>query len=58
MIVSVVLVFFPCWYITQQLGMGNHGLWFSQAALFVARGASMYWLYRRNLAKGKWFVGN
>jgi len=58
MIVSVVLVFFPCWYITQQLGMGNHGLWLSQAALFVARGASMYWLYRRNLAKGKWFVGN
>ncbi|WP_438462469.1 MATE family efflux transporter [Marinomonas sp. PE14-40] len=58
MIVSVVLVFFPCWYITQQLGMGNHGLWFSQAALFVARGASMYWLYRRNLAQGKWFVDN
>ena len=55
MIVSVVLVFFPCWYITQQLGMGNHGLWFSQAALFVARGISMYWLYRRNLAQGKWF---
>ena len=58
MIVSVVLVFFPCWYITQQLGMGNHGLWLSQAALFVARGASMYWLYRRNLAKGKWFIDN
>ncbi|WP_046015464.1 MATE family efflux transporter [Marinomonas sp. S3726] len=58
MIVSVVLVFFPCWYITQQLGMGNHGLWLSQAALFVARGASMYWLYRRNLAQGKWFVDN
>ena len=55
MIVSVLLVFFPCWYVSQQLGMGNHGLWLSQAALFIARGISMYWLYRRNLEQGKWF---
>lgn len=56
MIFSVLLIFFPCWYITQQLGMGNHGLWLSQAALFIARGISMYWLYRRNMDKNIWFV--
>ena len=57
MIFSVVVVFFPCWYLTQQLGLGNHGLWLSQAMLFIARAISLYWLYRRNMTRGVWFSG-
>lgn len=55
MLFSVLLVFFPCWYLSQQLGMGNHGLWLSQAMLFVARAASLYWLYQRNMKYEIWF---
>lgn len=55
MLFSVLLVFFPWWYLTQQLGMGNHGLWLSQAMLFIARAVSLYWLYRRNMRHHLWF---
>ncbi len=53
MIVCVIGVFFPSWYLTQ--GLGNHGLWLSQALLFVARGLTLYWCYRQNMKTGVWF---
>lgn len=53
MIISVLCVFLPCWYITQ--GWGNHGLWFSQAVFFAARGLSLFWCYRRNIRNHHWF---
>ncbi|GAB3487280.1 MATE family efflux transporter [Marinomonas epiphytica] len=53
MIICVVGVFFPVWFVSQ--GMGNHGLWLSQAALFIARGATLYWCYQRNLKQHIWF---
>lgn len=53
MIISVLLVFFPLWYLTQSYG--NHGLWFSFAILFIARGVSLYWCYRQNIRQGVWF---
>lgn len=53
MIVCVIGVFFPSWYLTQ--GLGNHGLWLSQALLFVARGLTLYWCYLKNMKTGVWF---
>ena len=53
MIICVLGVFFPVWFMTQ--GLGNHGLWLSQAVLFLARGATLYWCYLRNLKQGVWF---
>lgn len=53
MIICVVGVFFPVWFISQ--GLGNHGLWLSQAMLFIARGATLYWCYQRNLKQHIWF---
>lgn len=53
MIICVLGVFFPVWFITQDFG--NHGLWFSQAMLFLARGITLYWCYLRNLKKSVWF---
>ncbi|WP_321160354.1 MATE family efflux transporter [Marinomonas rhodophyticola] len=56
MIICVVGVFFPVWFMTQ--GLGNHGLWFSQAMLFVARAVTLYWCYLRNMKKGVWFANS
>lgn len=56
MIVCVLGVYFPVWFISQ--GWGNHGLWLSQAALFVARGITLYWCYRQNMKKGVWFASH
>lgn len=53
MIVCVLGVFFPVWYMTQ--GLGNHGLWLSQTVLFLARGATLYGCYLRNMKQGVWF---
>ena len=53
MIICVLGVFFPTWYLTQ--GLGNHGLWLSQALLFIARGLTLCWCYRQNIKKGIWF---
>ncbi len=53
MIISVLGVFFPLWFITQ--GLGNHGLWLSMALFFIARAITLWWCYRRNLIKGVWF---
>ena len=53
MIVCVLGVFFPVWFISQ--GMGNHGLWLSQALLFIARGITLYWCYQKNMRNNLWF---
>lgn len=53
MIISVLGIFFPLWFITQ--GLGNHGLWLSLSVFFVARAVTLLWCYRRNIAKGVWF---
>ena len=53
MIICVLGVFFPVWFMSQ--GMGNHGLWLSQAMLFIARGISLYWCYQRNMRTKVWF---
>ena len=53
MIISVLGIFFPLWFITQ--GMGNHGLWFSMATFFVARAITLWWCYERNIKRGVWF---
>ena len=53
MIICVLGVFFPVWFMSQ--GMGNHGLWLSQAMLFIARGITLYWCYQRNMRTKVWF---
>ncbi|WP_063332405.1 MATE family efflux transporter [Marinomonas sp. TW1] len=53
MILCVLGVFFPVWYISQ--GLGNHGLWLSQAMLFIARAITLYWCYLQNMKKNIWF---
>ncbi|MCB5162378.1 MATE family efflux transporter [Marinomonas algarum] len=53
MILCVLGVFFPVWFISQDLG--NHGLWLSQAMLFIARAVTLYWCYVQNMKKGVWF---
>ncbi|WP_318013645.1 MATE family efflux transporter [Marinomonas sargassi] len=53
MVVCVIGVFFPVWFMSQ--GLGNHGLWLSQAALFTARGLTLYWCYQKNMKNGVWF---
>ncbi len=53
MILSVLGIFFPLWFITQ--GMGNHGLWFSMATFFIARAITLWWCYERNIKRGVWF---
>lgn len=53
MIISVLCVFFPLWYVTQ--GLGNHGLWLSMVLFFIARAVTLWWCYRRNIQQGGWF---
>ncbi|MBR7888180.1 MATE family efflux transporter [Marinomonas sp. A79] len=53
MILCVLGVFFPLWFMTQ--GLGNHGLWLSQAVLFIARAVTLYWCYLQNMKKDVWF---
>lgn len=53
MIISALGIFFPVWYLATPLG--NHGLWLSLAALFVARAATLGWCMHRNLKHRLWF---
>ncbi|MBM6550702.1 MATE family efflux transporter [Marinomonas ostreistagni] len=54
MILSVLGVFFPLWWLTQ--GLGNHGLWLSMALFFIARAITLWWCYQRNLKRHVWFA--
>ena len=44
MLGSLLVVFLPVWYLTQDLG--NHGLWLAFSAFMAARGIGMWWLSR------------
>lgn len=54
MIVSVLIVFLPSWWLLQPLG--NHGLWFAFILLHLARGASLAYEYYLNTKKRCWFT--
>jgi MATE family multidrug resistance protein len=43
---SAFLVFVPVFYLTQWLGMGNHGLWLSFLVFMVSRAVTMGAVYR------------
>ncbi len=45
MITSLLLVFLPCWLLTQNYG--NHGLWFALSIFMIARSFLMHLSYRR-----------
>lgn len=53
MLVSVLLVFAPIWWLTQPLG--NHGLWLAFLSLFAARGLTGLWVFQRLNRSNAWF---
>lgn len=53
MIFSVVCVYLPLWWLTQD--WGNHGLWLAMLGLMAARGLSMGWIFLRRIRPGGWF---
>ncbi len=53
MMLSVVAVFLPVWYLT--LGLGNHGLWLSFIAFNAARGISLSWVFLRLSRQNRWW---
>ncbi|MBR9829626.1 MAG: MATE family efflux transporter [Oceanospirillales bacterium] len=53
MLVSVLLVFMPVWWLSQSLG--NHGLWLAFMSLFAARGLSGAWVFWRLNRRDAWF---
>jgi len=54
MIFSVLVVYLPVWWLTQELG--NNGLWLAIMSLMLARAVSMGWLFFRHTKSGRWFV--
>lgn len=52
MIISVLMVFLPVWWITQ--GLDNHGLWLAFTSLFLARGITGGWVYWRLTRQNQW----
>lgn len=46
MLVSLVLVFLPVWWLSRDLG--NHGLWLALLAFMAARALTMSWVLRRD----------
>lgn len=53
MLVSVLLVFAPVWWLAQPLG--NHGLWLAFLSLFAARGLTGAWVFWRLQRQDAWF---
>jgi MATE family multidrug resistance protein len=53
MLVSVLLVFAPIWWLAQPLG--NHGLWLAFLSLFAARGLTGAWVFWRLQRQDAWF---
>lgn len=53
MLVSVLLVFAPVWWLAQPLG--NHGLWLAFLSLFAARGLTGAWVFWRLQRQDTWF---
>lgn len=52
MLLSVLVIYLPCWYLTRDAG--NHGLWASFSLFSLARGLSLGWLYRRSGQGSTW----
>ncbi len=50
MLVAVVAVFLPAWWLTR--GFGNHGLWFAFTLFNAARGVQQHLLFRSWLRSG------
>ena len=44
MIFSLCIVYFPTWLLFSE--QGNHGLWMAMNAFMLARGLSLFWIYR------------
>ncbi|UCC14248.1 MAG: MATE family efflux transporter [Gammaproteobacteria bacterium] len=51
MIVSTFLVFLPTFYLTQALGLGNHGLWLAFVIFMISRAVTMGGTYLRLAAR-------
>ncbi len=47
MVFSAFVVFVPCYYLTQALGLGNHGLWLAFVVFMAARAITMARVYLR-----------
>lgn len=45
MIFSLLLVYFPAWFIFAN--EGNHALWIAMNAFMLARGLSLFWIFRK-----------
>jgi len=50
LLVAVVAVFLPVWWLTR--GFGNHGLWFAFTIFNAARGLQQHLLFRDWLRHG------
>jgi len=49
---SALGVYLPLWFFTRD--WGNHGLWLAFTAFNAARGATLYYCYRRLSNKNSW----
>jgi MATE family multidrug resistance protein len=48
MLFSVIIIYFPVWWITTMLlpeNASNHALWIAMNAFMLARGLSLSWIY-------------
>lgn len=52
MMISVLGVFLPIWWLTQS--MGNHGLWLALVSFFVARSITGGWVYWHFTKTNRW----
>ncbi len=52
MLVSVLVVYLPCWYFSQ--GWGNHGLWLAFCAFNAARGITLALSFYRYQRQQRW----
>ena len=53
MLLSVLLVYLPCWYFSQH--WGNHGLWFAFIAFNAARGIFLGIYFQRYQQQHRWW---
>ena len=56
MLISVLLVYLPLWYLFTELG--NHGLWLAFTAFNLSRGVTLYYWFRRLNSEGGWLRAN
>ncbi len=54
MLLSIVLVYLPVWYLTQ--GWGNHGLWLALLLFNAARGVTLYYCFLGMQRRGAWLA--